>query len=97
MDQKKRSFVVMEKYITIAIMAGCAFFLLFLTASGYGILWLKIICAIFSILIPLLCFLYLLLIKELHKRRSQWMIAASAALILCTLFSLILSYPSPAP
>ena len=97
MDRKNRSFSAMEKNMTLAILADLVIFTIFLFASGYGVTGLKIICAIFSILIPAACFCYLYLTHEWRKRRSQWLVAASLAIILCTLFSLILAFPSPAP
>ena len=97
MERKKRSFFLMEKYMTYAILLASVLFLVFLFASGYGTVWLKIICAIFSILIPLLCFGYLYLTEEWRKRRSRWLVAASLSLLLCTVVSLILQFPSPAP
>lgn len=97
MDRKNRSYSLMEKYLTYAILTAFSFFFIFLIASGCGIIWLKVICAFFSILIPLLCFSYLYLVKEWRKKRSRWMVAASAAIFLCTVFSLILQFPSPAP
>lgn len=93
----KNRYAIMEKYLTFAIFIATAFFLLFLFSSGYAIIWLKVICATISLLIPACSAIYLFLVKEYRKRRSRWMMAASAALIICTLFSLILNFPSPAP
>lgn len=97
MDRQKRAFLRMERYATFAIMTAAFFFLIFLIASGCGVTWLKVICAVFSIMIPLLCAVYLYLVKEWHRRRSQWMVAASLALLICTVLSLLLHFPSPAP
>ena len=97
MDRKNRSFSQMESTMTIVILVALILFLIFLFASGYGVAWLKIICAIFSILIPAACLGYLYLTLEWHKRRSRWLLAASLALVICTLCSLILQFPSPAP
>ena len=97
MDKRNRSFMKMEKYMTLAIFAALVLFLIFLFAAGYGVTWLKIICAIFSILIPSLSLGYLYLTSEWKKRRSQWMVAAALALLVCTICSLVLGFPSPAP
>ena len=93
----KNHYATTEKYLTLATLIATVFFLIFLFASGYAVIWLKVICAIFSLLIPACSVLYLYLVKEVRKRRSQWLVAASAALLLCTVFSLILNFPSPAP
>ena len=97
MDRNNRSFARLENTMTIAIIAAFILFLIFLFASGYGVAWLKIICAIFSILIPALSLGYLYLTLEWRKLRSRWMVAAYLALLLCTIVSLILQFPSPAP
>ena len=97
MDRKKRTFSLMEKYMTRLLLASTVSFLFLLIASGCGIVWLKVICAFISILIPGACFLYLYLAQEWKRRRSQWMVAASAAIVTCSIFSLILQFPSPAP
>ena len=97
MEKKNRSYARMEKNMTSALLISAVCFLIFLFASGYGVTWLKVICAIFSILIPLICFGMLYLSQEWRKRRSQWMSVAAAALVICTIFSLILQFPSPAP
>lgn len=97
MDRKNRSFLHLEKRMTLAIIGATIAFVLFLFASGYNVVWMKIICAIISILIPAFCLGYLYLTLELRKRRSQWLVAASLALILCTICSLVLQFPSPAP
>ena len=97
MKRNRNDFRTMEKTLTIALAIALSFFFLYLIASGYGITWLKVICAIFSMLIPLLGFVFLYLTKEWRKRRSQWMVAATSALFICTLASLILQFPSPAP
>ena len=97
MKKESKKFQKLEKYMTIVLLCSLFVFLFYLFAAGYGINWFKIICAIISILIPLLCFLYLYLVREWRKKRSQWMIAASVALFSCTMISLLLSFPSPAP
>lgn len=97
MDNKNRSFRQLEIKLTRAIICATVAFTIFLFASGYGVVWLKIICAIFSILIPTFCFGYLYLAHEWRKKRSQWLVAASIALAICTICSLILRFPSPSP
>ena len=87
----------MERMMTYALCANLFMFILFLIASGFATIWLKTICAIFSILISLLCFGYLYITKEWLRRRSLWMSTAAGALFVCTVFSLILQFPSPVP
>jgi cytochrome bd-type quinol oxidase subunit 2 len=97
MDKSAKRYADMERYITLALIASLLLFIVFLVASGCGIVWLKILVAIFAILIPGLCLYVLYLTKELLRQRSLWMSVASAAIIICILFSLILNYPSPKP
>ncbi len=97
MDKGANRYTQMERYITLALIVSLFLFIAFLVASGLGILWLKILIAIFAILIPGLCLYVLYLSKELLRQRSLWMSVASAAIIICVLFSLILNFPSPKP
>ena len=97
MDRRRSRYKEMERYITYALLTALAFFVLFLIASGYGIGWLKAISAIVAILISGLCLVFLYFNKELLRRRSLWMTAAAAAMVICILFSLILQFPSPSP
>lgn len=85
----------MERYMTYALIADAALFLLFLLFSGLGIAWLKVVTAVLAIALSALCLGYLYLSGELLRKRSLWMSAASAAIILCIIFSLILKFPSP--
>ena len=63
--------------------------------AALGIGWLKWILAVAVILVSGAgC--YLLVAKQEHKRkRSWWMLAAFAGMLLCTLVSLIAGYPAP--
>ena len=97
MNHPGSRFAKMERAVTIALAADLCFFIILLFASGFNILWLKTVAAIFSLLIGLLCFLYLYLTKEWLRRRSLWMSVSAAAIVICVLFSLLLQFPSPHP
>ena len=85
----------MQQYMTYAILANVGLFVLYLIFAGFGVIWMKAIMAILSILLSLACLGFLYLCQELLRRRSQWMTLSAAALLLCTLMSLLLNYPSP--
>lgn len=85
----------MERYMTYALIADAVLFLLFLLFSGLGIAWLKGTTAILAIILSALCLGYLYLSGEFLRKRSLWMSVASAAIILCIIFSLLLKFPSP--
>ena len=97
MDKSTNRYTKMERYLTLALIISFILFIIFLIASGFGIIWLKVLVAILAILIPGLCLYVLYLTKELLRQRSLWMSVASAAIIICILFSLILNFPSPKP
>ena len=97
MAKRVNRYKKMERTMTATLLADAFLFILFLIAAGTGTLWLKILTAIFTILISGLCLAYLYLSKELLKRRSLWMTAAAGAILLCVLLSLILNFPSPSP
>ena len=93
--RKKNSFRKFESFLTRVILGELAGFLLMLLAAGLGIGWLKWILAVAVILVSAAgC--YLLIAKREHKkRRSWWMLASFAGLLLCTLVSLIARFPAP--
>ena len=95
MGNKNTRYTQMQQYMTIALLANAGLFLLYLIFAGFGVIWMKAITAILSILLSGCCVGYLYLCQELLKRRSLWMSTAAAALFVCTLVSLILNYPSP--
>ena len=97
MPQRKNRYSQMSRQMTLYLLADLLVFILFLVVSGYGIIWLKVLTAIITIVGSLLCLAFLYLSKELLKQRSLWMTAAAAAILLCTFFSLILNFPSPTP
>ena len=87
----------METYMTYALIAGAGFFVLYLIFAGYGVTWLKVITAILTIATGVLCLGVLFLTRELTRHRSLWMTSAAVALLLCTVISLAVSFPSPTP
>ena len=93
--RKKNSFRKFEGMLTRVILGELAAFLLMLNFSAFGVGWLKWILAVAVILVSGAgC--YLLIAKREHKkRRSWWMLAAFAGMLLCTLVSLIAGYPAP--
>ena len=87
----------MQRYMGYTLILDLLLFVSFLIASGNGIIWLKIVLFILTILLSLLCLAYLYLTRELLRPRSLWMSAMAAAITVCILFSLILNFPSPNP
>lgn len=87
----------MEAVMCVAILVDLILFVVYLIAAGAGILWLKVISSILTILLSVLCLVFLHFTGELLKPRSLWMGTAAAAIVICLLFSLILNFPSPSP
>lgn len=85
----------MERYMTYALCSDAAIFVLYLLFAGLGITWLKVVFAIIALVLSGLLLGYLYMTKELLKRRSFWISTGAAAIVVCTLFSLILNFPSP--
>ena len=86
-----------DQLLTRVIIADTAVFVLYLIFAGFGLSVLKLIFAIMAILVSGLCLAYLYKMGEFKKARSRWLVMGFGAIILCTLVSLILNYPSPAP
>ena len=97
MKDRKNRYEDMERKMLVILAVLVALFVLFLVASGNGITWLKAICAIVAIFGSLLCLIFLYLSDELLKQRSLWISTALTAIVICTLFSLILHFPCPKP
>ena len=97
MADNKNRYKDMERVMLMILLAAIFLFVTFLISSGNGILWLKAICAIFTILICVLCLVCLYLSRELLRQRSLWMTTAFACILLSVLLSLVLQFPSPRP
>ena len=97
MRNRKNRYEDMERKMQIILAVLTVLFIIFLIASENGIIWLKAICAIVAILASLLCLLFLYLSGELLKQRSLWISTALSAIVVCTIFSLILHFPCPRP
>lgn len=87
----------MERYMTYALVFAAFMFVLFLIFAGVGIIWAKAITAVFTILAAGACLAFLYMNKEILRTRSLWITTAAVALIACTVFALILGFPSPNP
>lgn len=88
-----------ERVLTIALIAAAVCFLLFLIGAGFGVVWLKAVTAIVTLLVSALALVWLYRLGEVKKLRlrSRYLVFGFGALLLCTLLSLLLNYPSPAP
>ena len=83
----------LEKMMTLLLIASALDFVLYLVFAGAGIVWLKVITAIFAILMPVLCLGFLYMSKELLKKRSLWMSVGFAGIFISTAVSLITRFP----
>ena len=95
MNDNQSSYHFFEQFLTIMLFIGLAFFVLYLIMAGVGVIVLKVIFAILTILLSGVCLFTLYSSKELLKPRSLWLTAAFCSFIVCTLVSLICSYPAP--
>ncbi len=94
---KRSRYKQMELYVAGTLLVAMILFIIYLIAAGNAVIWLKAISAILSILICVLCLALLYLNKEIYRQRSLWMVAGALAILVCTIFSLILNFPSPNP
>lgn len=97
MAKKNNRYKEMERYMTCALVADVLLFIFYLIAAGNGVIWLKVILSLFSILLSGGCLAFLYLTRELLRPRSLWMTAVAGSILVCILFSLILNFPAPAP
>ena len=94
---KRNRYKQTEQLMTRVLIADTAIFILYLIFAGFGINAMKIITVIIALIGSALCLGYLYMLGEFKKARSRWLVMGFGAIILCTLVSLILNYPSPAP
>ena len=87
----------MERSVSMILLADLLLFIFYLIAAANGIIWLKVILFIVTMLLSVLSLLFFYYTKELGRQRSLWMVTAFAAIAICLLFSIILNYPSPNP
>ena len=97
MAENNNRYNQMQKMITAVLCGSLLFYIIYLIAAGCGVIWLKALSAIITILSSGLSLGFLYLSQELLRRRSLWISTAFAAILLCTLSSLILNFPSPRP
>lgn len=91
----RNAFRKFERMLTRAILGTLALFLLMLAAAAGGIGWLKWLLAITVMLLSAAGTGLLILKQEHRRRRSWWMLASFVSLLVCTLVSLIVSFPAP--
>ena len=94
MASRKR-YKEMEQMMTRILIADVVVFALFALFAGLGVVAMKVICAIVTIIVSALCLAFLYMTGELKKRRSLWMVVGFAGVLVCLLVSLICNYPSP--
>lgn len=93
--RKRNPFRKFERLMTRAILGTLAVFVMMLAAAAIGIGWLKWLLAILVLAVSSLGCTILVLKQEHRRRRSHWMLASFASLLVCTLASLILGFPAP--
>ena len=94
MSSRKR-YKELEQMMTRILVADVAMFALFVLFAGLGVVAMKVICAIVTIIVSAMCLAFLYMTGELQKRRSLWMVVGFISVLACLLVSLICNYPSP--
>lgn len=97
MAKRKNRYKAMDQLMTKVLLADGGIFLLYLLFAGFGVGPGKVLMAILGILLSVACLGFLFLTNELLRKRSLWMTAAAASIIICIIVSLIANFPSPNP
>ena len=95
MSAKKSRYKKMETAVTAALCLDTVVFLAYLIFAGVGQIGIKIITALFCIVISGTILYFLYVTKEFYRKRSRWMVLAAACILVCLLVSLILNFPAP--
>ena len=93
MAKKRNRYKELEQLMTVALIACAVIFVLYLVCAIAGILWLKIVTAVFAILLCAGGLTFLYLTKELLRQRSLWLTTGFLSVLLCIVVSLILNFP----
>ena len=93
----RRRYKDIERFLTQILIADAAVFVLYMFFAGMGLVFLKVTATILCLLASIACLALLYMTGEMKKARSRWLVMGFGAIILCTLVSLVLNYPSPAP
>ena len=94
---KRMRYKKIDQLLTRVLIADTAVFVLYLIFASFGIVAMKVLTVIIALLLSGLCLIYLYVLGEFKKARSRWLVMGLGAIILCTVVSVILNYPSPAP
>ena len=94
MASRKR-YKELEDMMTRILIADVVIFGLFMLFAGLGVVAMKVICAIVTIIVSGLSLGFLYITGELKKRRSLWMVVGFVGVLVCLLMSLLCNYPSP--
>ena len=85
----------LEQMMARILIADVVIFALYALFAGLGVIALKVIFAIVTIILSGMCLAFLYTNGELKKRRSLWMVVGFVGILVCLLVSLICNYPSP--
>lgn len=94
-NNSHRSFRVLEQKLTCVVLGDLALFVFTLFAGFKGIVWLKILLGILTMVVSFAGCAFLVMIREHRRSRSWWILASFGAMFLCTLVSFLTRYPAP--
>ena len=92
---RRNRYKEMERYMTIALILNTLLFILYLICAGSGVIWLKVVLVVLTMVFSVLCLCFLYITRELLRQRSLWMSVSAVAIFVCTLISLLVNYPRP--
>lgn len=93
MAKRNNRYRQLDFIMTRVLIADAGIFLLYLLSAAFGWGVLKALSAIIAISGSALCLAYLFMSQEWLKKRSLWMTVGFAAIVLCTLVSLVCRVP----
>ena len=97
MAERKMTYKMLDRIMSIAVIADAVLFFTYLICAGIGLMWAKVLLTILCVVISVGCLAVLYIKNELLRARSLWITLAAGAVLICLLFSLILNFPSPKP
>ena len=87
----------LTRFFKYLLSADLLAFLTLMTASAFRVSEVKFLGALLTLILSGFVLVILYRTNELLRNRSLWISISACALIICTLVSLVLRYPSPNP
>ncbi len=93
MAEEKSRYQQLEQVLTVFIVLDLLFFLGYLLAALFTVLWAKVLLLVLTLLASALGIALLFSTREIKRHRSRWITYALICIPLCMVVSMICQFP----